>query len=204
VVNIKIYVEGGGDQARLKSKCRAGFRIFFEKVLPQGKMPKIVACGSRKDTYDRFCTALKEYKDTFCILLVDSEGPVTDSIDRWTYLKKRNEDGWDKPDSADEKNLHLMVQCMESWFMADKKCLTEFYGQGFILNALPNNPSIEKIPKNDIFKALKNATRNTKSKSKYGKGSHSFEILARIDPEKVSNSSHHAEVLITTIKNKIA
>jgi hypothetical protein len=203
VVDINIYVECGGDQASLKTKCRKGFRLFFEKILPEGKMPKIIACGSRKDTYDRFCTAILGYKNTFCILLVDSEGPVADNANRWFYLKARSEDGWNKPDNADEENVHFMVQCMESWFIADKKCLEEFYSQGFILNALPKNPNIEKISKADIYNGLRNATRNTKTKGKYGKGGHSFDILSQIDPVKVCGASNHAEILIRTILNKM-
>lgn len=44
-----------------------------------------------------------------------------------------------------------MVQCMENWFMADKECLALFFGQGFNVNALPNNPNIEAILTTDIF-----------------------------------------------------
>lgn len=203
MVETRIYVEGGGDQARLKTKCRAGFRLFFEKILSQNKMPKIIACGSRKEAYDRFCTAIKEYENTFCILFVDSEGPIKDNIKRWNYLKERKEDCWNKPDNADENNVHFMVQCMESWFIADKECLANFFGQGFISNALPNNPNIEKISKSDIFNSLKNATRNTKSKGKYGKGSHSFDILSLIDPIKVCNASTHANIFVTLLKDKL-
>lgn len=202
MVDIRIYVEGGGDQSSLKSKCRKGFRLFFEKILPQGKTPKIIACGSRKETYDRFCTAVKEYENTFCILLIDSEGAVKNNRKRWIYLKKRQEDGWDKPDKAEEENVHLMVQCMESWFLSDKQCLADFYGQGFISNALPKNPNVEMIPKADIFKGLEDASRNTKSKGKYGKGSHSFDILSKIDPVRVCDASAHAKVLIETLKRK--
>ena len=195
MVNIRIYVEGGGDQKNLKSECRAGFKLFFKKILPD-KMPRIIACGSRKNAYDRFCTAILN-KDTFCILLVDSEGPVANKISRWDHLKER--DSWIKPGNTDDKNVHFMVECMENWFMADKQCLAEFYGQGFILNALPKNPVIEKIPKSDILNGLKRATRNTKSKGKYGKGKHSFDILSKIDPVKVCKAKH-AKILIDTIK----
>lgn len=101
MVDVKIYVEGGGAQANLKTKCRKGFRLFFEKILPKGKMPKIITCGSRQDTFDRFCTAVSVYdENAFCILLVDSEGPVRDDTARWIYLKNRTEDGWNKPDDV--------------------------------------------------------------------------------------------------------
>ncbi|MBF0234664.1 MAG: DUF4276 family protein [Desulfamplus sp.] len=93
---------------------------------------------------------------------------------------------------------------MESWFIADKNCLQTYYSQGFMLNALPKNDNIEEISKNDVYEGLKKATRNTKSKGKYGKGSHSFDILSKIDPVKVCNASSHAKKLIETIKEKVS
>lgn len=68
----------------------------------------------------------------------------------------------------DEENVHFMVQCMESWFMADKNSLIDFFGPGFNVNALPRNPDVEKISKREVFNGLKNASRNTKTKGKYG------------------------------------
>ncbi len=204
MVDIRIYVEGGGDQKRVKSKCRAGFRMFFEKVLPKGTMPRIIACGNRSSAYEDFCTALKVHssRNTFCILLIDSEAPVDKGMNNWKYLENR--DQWKKPQAADENSAHLMVQCMEAWFLADKACLSTFFGQGFAVNSLPANPNVEKVSKEDIFAGLDQATRNTKKKGKYGKGKHSFEILGRIHPDKVRNASPHAEYLLKTLENTIS
>jgi hypothetical protein len=132
VVKIHIYVEGGGDQNLTLTKCRRGFSQFFKKIVTHCQ-PKIIACGSRVQAYNRFCTALVQYPDVFCILLVDSEAPVADDRNSWTHLKMR--DNWDCPDSATDDNAHLMVQSMESWFLADRKTLAKFYGQGFNPNA---------------------------------------------------------------------
>lgn len=63
MVAVRIYVEGGGDQKNLKAKW---FPNVFEKILPKGMMPRIIACGSRKDAYDCFCNGLKQRKKTFC------------------------------------------------------------------------------------------------------------------------------------------
>jgi len=200
VVKIRIYVEGGGDQHALKSKCRAGFRMFFEKVLPQGRMPSIIACGSRNKAFSYFCTAIKQHRNAFCVLLVDSESPIRNSANRWDHLKER--DNWNKPDGANEENIHFMVQCMESWFIADKECLAFFFGQGFNVNAIPDNPNIEAVSKADIFNGLKNSSRNTKTKGKYGKGSHSFDILSKISPAKVREASEHADILLRILEEK--
>ncbi len=202
MVEIKIYVEGGGDQAGLKSKCRAGFRMFFEKILPRGRSQRIIACGSRHEVFDRFCTAITQYSNTFCILLVDNETQVSNNTKRWLQLKES--DRWNKPRCADEENVHLMVQCMESWFIADKECLADFFGQGFNSHAIPKNPNIEAVSKADIFNGLRNASRSTKTKGKYGKGSHSFDILSKIDPVKVRKACEHADMLFTTLEKKVS
>jgi len=199
-VKIHIYVEGGGDQNLTLTKCRRGFSQFLKKVLPSHCQPKIIACGSRMQAYNRFCTALVQYPDVFCILLVDSEAAVGDDRNAWTHLKMR--DNWDCPDSAIEENAHLMVQCMESWFLADRKTLAKFYGQGFNSNALPKQANIEKIPKTDVNQGLDAATRYTKTKGKYHKTRHGFDLLAQIDPRKVRDVSEFAENLCLVLLQK--
>ena len=99
-------------------------------------------------------------------------------------------------------NAHLMVQCMEAWFLADKDCLAAFFGRGFNRNALSHNPDIEQVAKTDVLEGLKGATRRCKSKGEYGKGRHSFEILSEIDPEKVLAASLHAMRLVHTLRAK--
>ena len=199
-MKVHIYVEGGGDQNLTLTKCRRGFSQFFKKIVPSGAQPKIIACGSRIQAYNRFCTAIKQYSDVFCILLVDSEAPVTDDQGSWHHLKKR--DHWDCPSSATDDNAHLMVQCMESWFLADKNTLADFYGQGFNLNALPKQLNIEKIPKDDVNQGLEAATRQTKTKGKYHKTRHGFDLLALISPDKVRQTSEHADKLIMILLEK--
>ncbi len=205
MVAIRIYVEGGGDRRALLAKCRQGFCEFLEKVMPPRRMPRIIACGTRRSAFDRFCTALSHYSETFCMLLVDSETAVAAGMGPWAHLKSRTGDGWNKPTGATDDHAHLMVQCMEAWFLADKDCLARYFGQGFNAGALPANPNIEAISKADIYSGLKKATRNTKTKGKYQKGNHSFDILGKIDPQKVRQASPHAERLVNTlVKNASA
>ena len=99
-LKIKVYVEGGGDGSQLKTECRRAFSTFFEKAGLKGTMPRVVACGSRSNAYDDFCTALRTASaDELPLLLVDSEAPVT-VADPWKHLKEREGDQWDKPDTA--------------------------------------------------------------------------------------------------------
>jgi len=94
-----------------------------------------------------------------------------------------------------------MVQCMEAWFMADKRFLEEYFGQGFTRNPLPPRDDIENIPKNDLMNELKNATRHTRTKGEYKKGKHSFAILERIDPNLVRQASPYANRLILLLES---
>ncbi len=198
-MSVKIYVEGGGDSKSLKTACRKGFRRFLEKTGLEGRMPGIVACGGRQSTYERFATALAA-GDGSPMLLVDAEDPVTaaaNSADPWGHLRER--DGWTRPIGAQDEQCHLMVQVMESWFLADNETLASFYGQRFRSNNLPRNPQIEAVPKADVLDGLSRATRETQ-KGAYSKGSHSFDILAMLDPATVEAAAPYAKRFLDTLR----
>ena len=162
-------------------------------------MPRVISCGARKQTYDRFRAALtKATNDDFIVLLVDSERPVMDAP--WPHLK--NCDNWDKPPGATDDNAHLMVQCMEAWFMADKETLAEFFGTGFNEGGLPARLDVEGIPKDDINSGLRMATRQCQPKGEYHKAQHSFAILGRLNPQKVIKASPYARRLVNTLRDK--
>lgn len=199
-MNVTVYLEGGGNGRELRTKCRRGFSDFFRKAGLAGSMPKLVACGARDMAYDRFRTAFDGSGEIFVVLLVDSEGPVTENVDSWAHLRRR--DNWRKPARATDDNAHLMVQCMEAWFLADKDTLAEYFGDGFNRNVLPRQANVEDIPKTDIERGLKNATRQCTPKGQYNKGRHSFAILAQLSPEKVTAASPHAGRLIKTLGEK--
>ena len=193
-----VYVEGGGDRKALRTECRRGFSEFFGRVGLKGRMPKVSACGGRQQAYNDFCHALdKPRNDRFVVLLVDSEGPVAEGSGPWTHLKNR--DNWDRPPGAADDNVHLMVQCMEAWFLADKDTLAQFFGNGFSVNTLPKRTDVENIPKDDVLASLMNATRQCVPKGEYGKGQHSFKILAQIDPDNVRAASPYAKRLVDTV-----
>ena len=197
-MSVKIYVEGG--PGRLEGECRRGFREFLEKAGLKGRMPGIIACGGRGTAYDKFCTAQRNAKaNEFVVLLVDSEEGVEGGVGPWDFL--RNRDGWDKPDGTSDDNAHLMVQCMEAWFLADRDTLAQFFGHGFNANPLPNRSDVENIPKPDLYDALKRATQRS-GKGRYGKGRHSFDLLAQLDPQKVIATSPHAKQLVDTLLDK--
>jgi hypothetical protein len=190
MTTVKLYVEGGGDSHALRTACRRGFSQFLEKAGLTGRMPRIVACGSRNDAYKDFCTALSQNRDELPLLLVDSETLVIPDDASWQHLSRR--DNWEQPQGASNDHAHLMAQCMETWLVADPDTLASYFGRGFNRNNLPRRSDLEAVSKEDIFRSLENATRQT-SKGAYSKGDHSFEILARINPDLTRNRCSHAE-----------
>lgn len=198
-MKVILYVEGGGDSDDLQERCRRGFRQFLMKAGFTGRLPRIVACGSRNNTYKSFCTSLRKgRRDEFPILLVDAEATVESPP--WNHLKRR--DGWNRPDGAIDEHAHLMVQVMESWFLADRQQLKAYFGQGFVESALPGNLKVEEVAKETVFQSLKMATRNSR-KGEYGKGDHSFDILGRIDPGLVTAAVPHAKRLKDILDSKL-
>ena len=158
-------------------------------------MPRVVASGSRHQAYDQFKTAHVQQNEV-AMLLVDAEGPIA-SADSWQHLQSR--DGWSRPHNASNDQCHLMVQVMESWFLADREALASFYQQRFRPQALPGNPrQVEQISKKDVDDGLERATRAT-TKGLYHKGRHSFEILASLDPAKVTAASPYAKRFVQTL-----
>lgn len=199
-MKVSVYVEGGArhTKARTVVACRKAFRLFFEKVLGDRQKPHIVASGSRDEAYYDFCRALESNPDTLPILLVDSEDPVHAGKTARAHLRDR--DRW--TNRMPDEQVHLMVQCMESWFLADVPAVVLYYDREFNEAALRGNPNVEAIPKQDVMNRLENATRATK-KGTYHKTRHGFEILERIDPNRVRQGSKHADILFNFLLAKL-
>src|ERR1700728_3870114 len=112
MVELHLYVEGGGDSKTLRTACRRGFSEFLSTAGLKGRMPRIVACGGRKEAYDDFGIALRQSHHV-AMLLGDSEDAVTVQPP-WAPLLQRPADAWPTPPDAEDDQCHLMVQCMES------------------------------------------------------------------------------------------
>jgi hypothetical protein len=193
--SIALYVEGGGDSAQQKAELRQGLDALLksQKQAAQNKRLgwKTIPCGGREQAFDAFCHALQTTGgDTLVILLVDAEAPVDPESQhdemrnaqvRVRHLRQR--DGWNLS-NIDPKRIHLMVQCMEAWLVADPESLSAFYGKGFQLRRIPSRLNLEDEPKQDLQNKLKIATRKTQ-KGEYHKIKHASKLLQLIDPVKV-------------------
>ncbi len=182
MTGMAIYVEGGGTEKDGKAALRQGMTEFLSPLRKlahdRGLRFHVVPCGPRGKTWEAFQNALDRAPDWLNLLLVDSEGPVKTSP-----IRHLAENRWHDA-RAGEDCVHMMVQTMETWIVADPEALKEFYKQGFVVNALPKSDNLEIQPKDDISKALKAATKGTQ-KGEYHKTHHGPKLLERIDREKV-------------------
>jgi hypothetical protein len=191
-VSVTIYVEGGGNRRDIRARCRQGFTEFCRKINPARGAFVIVSCGGRNEAYDKFQIALKsQKKGDQALLLVDSEGPISDGVMPDQYLSQITEGRWELAVMS-RGRVFLMVQAMEAWLLADREALAEFFGAGFQSRKLSGRADrVQSIAKDDLEKCLVDATWGSR-RGKYDKGQHSFALLERIDPEKVGIGSSRA------------
>ena len=196
-MTIRIYVEGGFEGST-KTNCRKAFSTFLAKVVRPGSF-KVIASGSRAQAFQDFCSALRQHPADYNVLLVDSETAVTTRS--WQHLREREGDNWPRPHGADDDQVHLMVQVMEAWFLADPDALSTYYKQGFLRNSLPRRKNIEMIDKKAVFESLSHASKDTQ-KGTYHKTRHGFDLLELIDPGLVQAASSHAADLFSVLLKK--
>ena len=201
---VAIYMEGGGDRKDAKA-AKTAIRQGMDALLYPLKSAararalhwKLVPCGGRNEAFRRFRDAASNEDDAIVVLLVDAEGPVNGAPS--SHLQAR--DRWDMS-FADGNTIHLMVQAMETWIVADPAALSTYYGQNFNGNVLPRAVNLELVPKAVVAQALKLATERT-TKGRYHKIRHASELLKRIDVERVKARCPHCAQLFRVIGQMI-
>lgn len=204
--SIAIYIEGGGDTAQTLTPFRTGMSAFLKPVVDEVQKRRIkwrvIPCGGRKAAYDAFVEALANEPDVHNILLVDSEDPIAITVAPWTHLRNRSGDGWAQPAGADDTRCHMMVACMEAWFLADPAGLKQHYGGNFDESKLPPANQAETRTKAAINNALRQATRNTPA-SEYQKIRDGAKLLAKVDPAVVRNQCKWCDRLFMALGTTI-
>ena len=186
-------MEGGGPGAGGKAAIRRGMDRFLRSAKDAARTAGIrwnlVLCGPRSETYKRFREDLNQTQESVAnILLVDAETRVTTNVR--VHLESQ-EPPWDLS-GADDEAIHLMVQIMETWLVADPETLVGYYGKDFNVGSLPKRHDLEQEPKKQVEDALRNATKPTQ-KGTYHKIKHASELLGRIDPARVQARCRHCK-----------
>ena len=149
------------------------------------------------DTCTDFGTALKKHANAWNILLIDSEGPLVPKSSL-SLCKTRK---WNRSYAV---SIFWMVELMQSWFLADRAELKEFYGDEFRESALTSNPHVETIAKQDVIDGLTKATKGSQ-KGDYFKNKtlHGPRLLEQIDPQKVSHAAPNCRKLFDTVRARL-
>ena len=196
-MSVKLYIEGGGDGALLDTLFRQGWRQFFEAAGLAGRMPAVVRGQGRTQTFDLFATAIANPRGgVLPLLLVDSEAPVTAGHSVWQHLKKR--DNWERPVGAADDQAFLMVEVMETWFLADRELLRSYFGTALRENHLRRWPDLEAVPKLTVFDALNQSTAGCQRH--YAKGKVSYELIGKLSPVRVEAACPQAKALLDRLR----
>lgn len=198
MVKAAVYIEGGGTSNSLGRLFRTAWSDFFASAGLAGNLPRIVRGRSRNDTFDQFRTAVRSgRREELPILLVDSEGPVAAGRSVWQHLQAI--DRWERPPGVGDEQAFLMAQAMETWLLADRATLRSYFGASFRENRLPSQRNLEGISKETALRSLERATADCNKQ--YAKGTVSFEILGRINPDAVSERCPHAKALLEFLRS---
>ena len=198
---VTVYMEGGGDDDERQAALRTGMESFLARGLAGGEArPRVIPCGGRNDALARFRRAVEVRKESAAMLLVDSEQQMTAATAR-EHLRQRRQDRWDLS-FASEDRIHLMVQAMETWVVADTKALALYYGEGFDKSELPETDDLESVSRASIARALRAATENS-ARRRYHKIWHARDLLRNMDPEAVQDRCPACRRLFETLAEEI-
>lgn len=202
VREIRIYVEGGGQGKDTKMALKEGMSRFLVSLrnLARAKHVKwsIIVCGSRSATFRDFCNGRKSNPGATNLLLVDAESAITAPTCSQHLV---HQDGWNMTGINDD-DIHLMVQVMENWLIADVNTLAAYYGSGFNRGAIPGTTDVETVTKPNVERALENATQRTQ-KGRYHKIRHGPDILGQLNESLVRRKAAHCDRLFDYIENLI-
>jgi len=193
-----IYVEGGGSRLA-DTLLREGFKCLANRHFGRDcKELRFIPSGNRSNTLENFY--MKNIAGhSSKLALVDSDAPVPAEQSAAKFLHTQ-------PDcqvhATNQSNLFLMVQVMETWLVADREALAEFYGQHFRVGNLPQHAHLEAVPKDDVLRCLNHATRDT-SKGPYHKVEHGLRLIARVDPAKLRAKCPRAEIFFKGLNDEI-
>ncbi len=183
---------------------REGFHNFFGELIERAREKsikfRIIMCGSKFITFKDFLSAAKIYPDSFVSFLIDADDVVGEEETAKSFLQKQNS-SWHWQ-TVNEEQCFLMVQVMESWFLADVDALANYYGQNFNRNTLAKIKKVEKIAKSDVQMSLTEATKNTQ-KGEYHKTKHGAKLLELINPKKVRAAAPHCEKMFAALTDAL-
>lgn len=205
---IKVYVEGGGSTRYTKIPFREGFDAFFlylkDLAFEHDCSLTFVPCGGIEETFRNFDLALTNNSDLINMLLVDADGSVINNASPKSHLSSR----WHNSNATD-KQCHLMVQIMESWFFANIDVLYDFYGidrnNNSPLDIYQNIQNIQNLDKSIIRQTMLDISKCSSygDYEEYGKVKQAVEILKELNLDIVREKASHCDEFCNGVESFI-
>ena len=210
---VMVYIEGegGGDPDRPKArKAKEGqFRKAWGAFLKPLRDHAIavgvlygfqpIECGSGESALDSFLNPLPKDAGALRILLRDSEKAVDDVSKPWQTLGKK------RPAWAGDDDVYLMVQCLESWLIADIEAVRQHYdGRGrpcFNDQKIPKWPDVEAVHRHTVQQVLEAATGTCGEPYHHAHGN---VIIGRVKLEGLKQRVRSAARLYDGLKQRIS
>lgn len=189
-MEIRIYFDGA-------ATLRGGFEAFFSDLRTAALEAQCeIYMIPAKDGISAYRKAARSHPAAWNILLKDSEEPIP--ADVRSLLQKHGID----PTLSDR--VFWMVQLMEAWFLTDPEALEAYYGKaGFSSKAIGGTQDVEAVPKSEVLRRLKTATKDT-SKGAYHKVKHAPHLLEWLDADRVKQRAPHCRLLFDAVLPKLA
>jgi hypothetical protein len=163
-MEIRIYFEGN-------KALRSGFEIFLAELRTAAReVRSTIEFIAANDGISAYRKASRTHPQAWNILLKDSEQPMPPNP---LQLCERH-----GIDTEFVDYVFWMVELMESWFLVDRECLAQYYGDGFVANAIGDTANVEQVSKAQVLHRPKRATINT-SKGEYHKVMHAPYLLEK-------------------------
>ena len=154
LVSVKVYLEGGGRGSNRKgrkggrseqsSKYREGFSKFVRKVGLTGKNASIRALREQRKLPSK--TFARQFESGEAMLSCLCRCRKAGDGSRTMATSQGPQDNWNRPEATTDDHCHLMVQVMESWFLADTDALKSYLSPGIpVKEHFQQNPKIEQV-----------------------------------------------------------
>ena len=184
---------------------KQGLRQLLGEYVTVARVKRIkfnlISAGSRTEAMKDFLRYCRTNPSDLNVLLIDSEGPVNSTAGAIRSL--RSMDLWKSGIACDDNQVHLMVQAMEAWFIADPGALASHFGNAFNTNVLPSPQNAESVAPSELLTLIKRGLSQGRRRRTYDKVSDGMKLLQLVDENTVRANCPHFRRLTDFLSSNI-